>query len=196
MTDEKHIKRQLNRLEVPSDLAEKIHANWKSQIAQQQRRRYPMRVTIAATLIAVVTLSFLVLRHGAQSPDLISAALTDIVNDSDRQIGIELPLEQVFQIAHILPPPTNMPIEMSKHCNLIGNKTVHLKIIGAKKGFVHLFIKQGDFDAVLWQSPKQLSASMPWRLLKPRKDLSVLVLYSEDMNPGSVDALLQTMFFA
>ena len=61
-------------------------------------------------------------------------------------------------------------------------------------GAVHLFIRDGNFDTPIWES-KNKEPTMPWRLIKPRSDLSVLVLYTEDMNLASVDKLIQTMFY-
>ena len=92
-------------------------------------------------------------------------------------------------------PPESMPVEMTKLCNLNGNKTTHLKVAGAKQGAVHLFIKKGDFNASFLE-PANSKSTLPWRLIKPRHDLSVLVVYTKDMNPASVDKLIQTMFYA
>ena len=127
--------------------------------------------------------------------DLISIAINDIHNDEKHHIGITLPVDLLIKQANIHLPPDSMPVEMTKLCNLNGNKTTHIKVAGAKQGAVHLFIKEGDFDASLWESANNEPA-MPWRLIKPRSDLSVLVVYTEDMNPASVDMLIQTMFYA
>jgi len=191
MTDEQDLTRQLNRPAPPPDLVDKIHANWRQQIAQQQAAR-PLRWAVVAGLALMALLLTPLLKSPA--PDLVSAAISDIVNDDKQQVGMTLTLDEVLQASHLQPPPPSMAVAMSKYCQLNGNKTTHLKIAGAKQGYVHLFIRQGNFEATGWQADDRSSSPMPWRLLKPRKDLTVLVLYTRDMNPASVDTLLQTMF--
>ena len=78
---------------------------------------------------------------------------------------------------------------------LNGHKTIHLKVAGEKQGTVHLFIKEGHFDLTKSNRDEEINESMPWKLINPREDLSVLVLYTKDMNPANVDRLIQTMFY-
>jgi hypothetical protein len=194
MTDD-NLHRQLNRLQVPDDLEQKIRANWYEQKLKQKRNKPVKYLFVAASLFGVV-LGAVLFNRLSMSPDLISAAISDINNDAKHQVGITLPIFSIVKQANIHLPPDSMTIEMTKLCNLNGNKTVHVKVAGAKQGFVHLFIKEGDFDALLWEATKDTTSTMPWRLIKPRNDLSVLVLYTKDMNPANVDKLIQTMFYA
>lgn len=193
MKDDNDLHRQLNRPTVPDDLEKKIRANWQDQKSRPLRHKPAKYLFIAASLVGVIIGTVLVNRLLTPN-DLITLAINDINNDEKHQVGITLPIELLVKQAKIQLPPESMPIEMTKLCNLKGNKTTHIKVAGAKQGAVHLFIKQGDFDASLWESANSTPV-MPWKLIKPRTDLSVLVVYTEDMNPANVDKLIQTMFY-
>ncbi|WP_455366999.1 hypothetical protein [Kaarinaea lacus] len=194
MKDVKVLHRQLSRPPVPDDLEKKIYANWQDQLSRQHHNKSVRYILVAASLFGIIIGSVIVNNLSAPD-DLISIAINDINKDEKQRIGITLPVESLLRQANIHLPPDSMPIEMAKLCNLNGNKTTHIKVAGAKQGAVHLFIKAGDFKAALWESENSEPA-MPWRLIKPRNDLSVLVVYTEDMNPASVDKLIQTMFYA
>ena len=194
MKDDKDLHRQLNRLDVPDDLEKKLQANWQDQKTRKLRSR-PVKFILVAAGLSGIILGTILVNQLSRPDDLISVAIRDIRNDEAHHIGITLPVDLLIKQANIHMPPDSMPVEMAKLCNLNGNKTTHLKIAGAKQGAVHLFIKEGDFDASLWESENSKSA-LPWRLIKPRQNLSVLVVYTEDMNPASVDKLIQTMFYA
>jgi len=194
MMDDKDLYRQLNNPDVPGDLEKKIRANWLDQKAKQ-RPTMPVRQILVAASV-VVLIAGAVLTSWLTTPnDLISIAINDINNDEKQHIGMTMPIDAFVKQANIHLPPASMPVEMIKQCNLNGNKTMHVKVAGANQGAVHLFINKGDFTTSLWTSNDDVPA-MPWRLIKPRKDLSVLVVYTKDMNPASVDKLIQTMFYA
>jgi len=193
MKDDKELSRQLNRLPVPDDLEKKLFTNWEDQKANKAHSRPAKIILIAAGLFGLI-LGTLLVNQLWTPKDLISIAIRDIRNDDKQHVGITLPVDLLIKQANIHMPPESMPVEMTKLCNLNGNKTTHIKVAGAKQGAVHLFIKKGDFDASLWES-KNGEPTMPWRLIKPRQDLSVLIVYTEDMNPASVDKLIQTMFY-
>jgi hypothetical protein len=193
MKDDKDLQRQLNRPPVPDDLEKKIRANWQDQQSKQHQHKPVKYILVAASLFGIIIGTVIVNRLSTPE-DLISIAINDINKDKKQHVGITLPMELLVKQANIHLPPDSMPVEMIKLCNLNGNKTTHIKVAGTKQGAVHLFIKEGDFDASLWES-KHNSPTMPWRLIKPRNDLSVLVVYTEDMNPASVDKLIQTMFY-
>ena len=195
MRDEKDLHSQLKRPPVPTDLAAKIQENWRQQRATQQSKR-PLGKLLAGVSAMVFILSALVIYKQDPVADLISAAMSDIDRDAQHHVGIAIPPRHQLLLSQVHLPPSDMPIEMSKRCNLIGNDTLHLKIAGVKRGYVHLFIKTGEFQSAELNSDKGARRSMPWRLLKPRNDLSVLVLYTNDMNPDSVDKLIKTMFYA
>jgi len=193
MKDDKSLYRQLNRPHVPDDLEEKIRMNWRDQMSRQQQHRPVKFMIVVASLFGVIVGAVLVVNLST-TQDLISIAINDINRDEINHVGITLPIELVLKQANIHLPPESMPVEMTKLCNLNGNKTTHIKVAGPKQGAVHLFVKTGDFDASLWESNDNAPA-MSWRLIKPRENLSVLVVYTEDMNPASVDKLIQAMFY-
>lgn len=194
MKDDEELNRQLNRPYVPADLEKKIRDNWQDQESSQLRNKPAKYILVAASLVCLV-LGTILINRVSTPVDLISIAINDINKDEKSHTGITLPLELMVKQVNVQLPPESMPVEMTKLCNLNGNKTMHIKVAGANRGAVHLFIKKGDFDASLWESATNVPI-MPWRLIKPRQDLSVLVVYTEDMDPASVDNLLQTMFYA
>lgn len=190
----KDLKEQLDRLPVPHDLEQKIRANWKQQLNQDHGQWFRYKGLVAA---GVVGLTFAVLLFNLinSTPKLLSMAINDIQSDAQQNIGISIPMEVLTQWGNVNLPPVSMPLKMTKYCTLGGNKTIHVNVNGARQGEVHLFIKRGDFDIAFWQARQGQINSMPWRLLKPHDDLSVLVLYTHDMNPANVEKLIQTMFY-
>lgn len=194
MTDDNDLNKQLNRPPVPHDLEDKIRANWQEQ-KMGRRHTLPLKtILVAASIIGIVAGTVLIDRPTTPE-DLITIAINDIDSDTLKRTGLTLPIDSILNEAHINLPPESMPIKMTKRCNLNGNKAVHIKVAGANQGAVHLFIKTGDFDTSLSLPDKETATAMPWKLIKPRHDLTVLVLYTTDMNPTSVDKLLETMFY-
>jgi len=191
--DDNYLHEMLNRPRVPQDLEEKIVANWKTQ-TDNQHQRVKFRYLVAAAGLIGIVLTTYMFKFMLLSNDLIAVAVNDIRKDDNQHVGISVAVDLVLQQEKIHLPPSSMSIEMTKACNLNGNKTMHVKVAGEKQGSVHLFIKKGDFEATLLSSNDEPSA-MPWRLIKPRNDISVLVIYTRDMNPVSVDNLIQTMFY-
>lgn len=190
MKDDRHLQQQLSRPTPPPELEAKIISNWQEQLKRQRRSGYGKRLLVAASLCAIALGAGLFVL--TPEPDLVQFAIADIKKDAAHNHGIILPVSHAIKQAKINMPPADMPVKLSKRCELDGNNTVHLKVAGAQKGAVHLFIKKGSFD-VLPNSDK--ATMMPWKLITPRKDLSVLVLYTSDMNPANVDKLLDTMFY-
>ena len=183
---------QLNRPRVPDDLESKIRTNWYEQKAKQQDTYKPAMLAFLAASLFGIVIGTTLLNIGITKNDLINVAVRDIGNDEKQHAGIILPVELLIAQAYIHYPPKSMTVKMSKMCDLDGNKTIHLKVAGEKQGEVHLFIKEGNFDL----KPSSQNKTMPWKLIKPRDNLSVLVLYTQDMNPANVDRLIQTMFYA
>ena len=193
--DDKDLKQQLDRLPVPHDLEHKIRANWKQQLNQDQGQWFRYKGLVAA---GVVGLTFAVLLFNLinATPKILSMAVNDIRSDAQQNIGISIPMDVLMQWGNVNLPPVSMPLKMTKYCRLGVNETIHVHVDGARHGEVHLFIRRGDFDIAFWQARQGKINSMPWRLLKPSDDLSVLVLYTQDMNPANVDKLLRAMFYA
>jgi len=190
--DENELRNQLNRPHVPDDLETKIRTNWCEQRTKQRIAYKPAILAFVAASLFGIFVGTSLLNTGITRNDLINAAIKDIDNDEKQHTGIILPVDSLITQAHIHYPPESMTVKMSKICNLDRNETIHLKIAGEKQGEVHLFIKEGNFDLM----PSSQNKTMPWKLIKPRDNLSVLVLYTQDMNPANVDRLIQTMFYA
>ena len=194
MKDDGYLSQQLNRPRVPKDMESKIRDNWREQTANRRHNLAAKYLIIAAGIFGSVVSTVLV-KHVVRSSDLVQVAIEDINNDTIKHVGIMFPIETLIKRANIKLPPSSMPIEMVKRCNLNGNETLHIKVAGANHGAVHLFIKKGDFTHSITNTEQGTEAIRPWGLIKPRSDLSVLVLYTNDMNIANVDKLIETMFF-
>lgn len=190
--DDNELRNQLNRPHVPDDLETRIRTNWYEQKAKKRDTYKPAIMAFLAASLFGIVIGTALLNIGAINNDLIKVAVKDINNDEEQHAGVILPVDSLITQTHIHYPPESMTVKMSKICNLDGNKTFHLKVAGEKQGEVHLFIKEGNFDL----TPSSQNKTMPWKLIKPRDNLSVLVLYTQDMNPANVDRLIQTMFYA
>ena len=193
--EDKDLTEQLDRLPVPQDLEQKIRANWRQQLNHDQGQWFRYKGLVAAGVVGL-TLTVLLVNLINSTPKILSMAVNDIQSDARQNVGISIPMDVLTQWGNVNLPPVSMPLKMTKYCTLGGNKTIHVHVDGAIQGEVHLFIRRGDFDVAFWQARQGQINSMPWRLLKPRDDLSVLVLYTQDMNPANVDKLLRAMFYA
>ena len=194
--NDRDLHKQLTTPPIPKDLEKKIHENWKQQLTPVEKAytAFAWRAAyVSSACLFVVALAFSSLSFS--TPSLVTAAYHDIQKDRPLEIGISIPNEVWLQTHHINMPPASMAIEMTKYCYIERHKTVHLQIAGAKQGKVHLFIQQGEFDQSFWHKSTGNFKSMPWRLLAPRTDLSVLAFYTPDMNPDNVEKLINTMFF-
>lgn len=200
MKTDQDLSDSLKRPSPPHDLEKKIRENWRQQLAQQNSPQnnasHPVPIRLVAASIAicvVITLTFMGINH---TPGLVTAALNDIAKDKTLKVGLSIPPEKWLAVHQINMPPSAMPIKMTKKCLIDGNDTFHLQIAGEKQGEVHLFIVQGKFDTTFWQNHKGIDSSMPWEVIKPSKELSVLVLHTHDMNKEKVQQLINNMFYA
>lgn len=195
MMDDHDLQRQLNRPPVPENLECKIRDNWREQI-DKSRRQIPIRQILIAASIAGITIFIAAVNSFLSTQNLITVAMNDIKKDESEHTGITLPVSDIVKKEHIHFPPPNMSVAMTKICTLSGNKTIHMKIDGAKQGAVHIFIKHGAFGASTSLPDAVSTTAMPWKIIKPRSDLTVLVIYTNDMNPNGVAKLIQAMFYA
>ena len=188
------ITQQLNAPDVPAELEQRILATWQAQMHQPAKsaRRWRPGLALAASLLLASVLGFQTL----STPTLVEAALNDIDKDAGRHSGLGISIESLVSMHEIQAPPSTMAIVMSKLCTINGVQTTHLVIQGEQRGEVHLFIKPGVFERALLQAQQGTARTMPWQIINTGKDLSVLVLYSSDMNPDTVQTLIQQMFIA
>lgn len=193
--DDKELYKHFNRPPIPDDLEDRIRANWFEQKTQRQSNYTARKYAFLAASIIGIVIGTILMDNSITQAELIQLAVNDIQSDEKKKIGIALPVASLVKQRNINYPPESMPVEMTKYCNLDGNKTIHLKVAGEKQGTVHLFINEGHFDLSKSNRDEEINESMPWKLINPREDLSVLVLYTKDMNPANVDRLIQTMFY-
>ena len=195
MNNDNELKRQLNRPPVPKDLEVGIRSNWQEQVASNKGHRSIKRYAAVASLCGVM-LAVLLINNIHTTTQLVTAAVSDIHNDEKKHLGITVPIDSFSKVANFNLPPKSMTVEMTKYCTLIGNKTMHIKVAGEKQGEVHLFVMRDGFNTSFDQARTGEIESMPWKIIQARNDLSVLVVYSHDMNPQNVEKLIQTMFYA
>jgi len=188
-----NLKRKLNTLEVPEELEKHIRSNWQTQMQTNTKRTQWWRPGLA--LVASFSLAFFVSIQILKTPAFVDAAAYDIISDVKHNIGLSIPLETILAIHDMQLPPASMPVKMTKLCTIDGLKTTHIQVNGKAKGEVHLFIKQGEFDTAFWQAQQGEVVTMPWKLIKSGKNLSILVLYSADMDPDNVETMIQKMFY-
>ena len=191
MRDEK-LKQQLQRPLVPADLEASIRANWETQL----RTRSHSRVWLAM-LASAASLMFVVVLVGSlhYTPDVVRDALEDIANDAKHDVGISIPMETIIAEKHFRAPMQNMPVRLTKYCALDEYRTLHIQVAGARQGEVHLFIQEGSFDIAAWQTHHGEMNAMTWKIIQPRDNFSVLVVYTPEMNPDNVEKLIQHMFY-
>ena len=196
MNSDRDLQNSLKRPTPPQDLEKLIRENWQQQLSQPLTNRSlksHWRLIAASIAICVIaTFSFVGL---TKTPSVIAAAINDIASDKKQNIGLAVPTKEWLSAHQVNMPPSVMPIKMSKHCLIAGNKTLHLQIAGEKQGEVHLFILPGEFDRALWQTRNGTASSMPWIIIQPNSDISVLVLHTHDMNKEKVQQLIQIMFY-
>ncbi|WP_455203108.1 DUF3379 family protein [Kaarinaea lacus] len=195
--NEKDLQDQLKRPSLPKELEASIRENWKQQLAQSHeiRRQKRFRLVGVAASVAIVTITLIVVMT-LQTPTVVRHALADIEKDKPLNVGIAVPDNIWMSSLRIKAPPAVMAIDMTKYCYIEGAKTVHFQLSGADHSEVHLFVQDGEFEKRSWQTTQGELESMKWRLLKPRDDLSILVLFSRNADTLSIERLIDTMFFA
>jgi len=193
MNHDDNLKRKLNTLEVPEELEKRIRSNWQTQMQTNTKRIQWWQPGLA--LVASFALAFFVSIQVLKTPTFVDAAVNDIISDAKSNIGLSIPLKTILVMHDMQLPPASMPVKMTKLCTIDGLKTTHIQVNGKAKGEVHLFIKQGEFDTAFWQAQQGKVITMPWKLIKSGKNLSILVLYSADMDPDNVETMIQKMFY-
>ncbi|HEC19317.1 MAG TPA: hypothetical protein ENI97_08225 [Gammaproteobacteria bacterium] len=199
--NDKQLERSLKQPEVPVSLEKKLRNNWHTQLKEQagQRTVTPRMLMGVSTsvLLALLTL-FLVVQQ--TTPAIVTLAMQDIASDAERNDQARYLFDDAMRVQlqsrNIQPPLPGMKVKMAKYCTLNKTKTTHLRIAGAIRGEVNLFIRDGGFDIPTWGAQQGEINSMQWQVIHPREGLSVLVMRSADMNPQNVAALIQEMFYA
>ena len=140
--------------------------------------------SLMVTMVLSVALFFYL-----STPAIVSAAYADIMKDADLNNGIQAGMQQWLSENAIADVPQQYAVEMSRFCRLDQYLTTHLRIAGSEQGKLHLFFHQGKRPAH-WLSMRGVEQKIHWRVLDVRDDLTLLVLYTEDMRKSAVEHIL------
>lgn len=192
--DKEKLSKKLNSLEVPDQLEARIRSDWQQQNAERNvASQFMLKLTAVAASFVV---AMVVLRITFSTPALVTAAIDDIAEDAKHSVGIAVDFSAVLSSRNIDAPLQKMPVRMSKYCELDEQKTLHMQVAGEQQGHVHLFVRDGRFDHFFWQAEEGVAGDMQWRIIQPSDDLSVLVVFTPDMNPVNVEKLVRHMFYS
>jgi len=142
--------------------------------------------SIAASFLIVWISAYL------HTPQLISSAYADIQKDKSLNTGMSLAIQQWLDESNIASVPTQYPVEMSKFCTLDQSLTMHMRIAGKDQGELNVFFYHGERPLFWFNGAGKLN-DMNWKLLKVRKNLTLVVLYTHDMREKSVQHILNEM---
>jgi len=193
MKNEKLYKK-LNSPVTPDALESKILSNWQDQIIQK-KSVWRQSKKLAYSMAASFCLVFIISNNISFTPEIIIAAVSDIIKDSKNDIGISVSYEQIRENEGIH-SFKNMLVKMTKYCTLNNKRMLHVKVDGVNQGSAHFFVNHGSLDLSLWQSKTGQEKGMIWKVIKLNEKFSVLVIYTENMRPATVDTLIQNLFYA
>lgn len=142
--------------------------------------------------IAASLLLFIIVLGYAHTPAVITAAYADMIIDADLNNGMQSTTSQWMSENSIGGVPQKYPVEMSKFCNLDQYKTTHLRIAGAEQGTMHLFFHHGN-RPMHWLNLAGTVDEMNWKMIEVREDLTVIVLYTDDMRESAMQNILGEM---
>ena len=152
-----------------------------------RQRTFKWLGSVAASLMLLV----LIMSY-SQTPELISSAYADIGKDAHLNNGMRPSMLQWLNENNISDVPPQYPIKMSKFCRLDQLMATHLRIAGKEQGEVNLFFHHGN-RPLHWFDGSGTINDMNWRLVKVRKNLTLIVLYTQDMREKSVQHILHEM---
>ncbi len=200
MSDEQ-FKRSLKQPEVPTGLEEQLRNNWCAQLKEKTGRRTgASRVLMGAAASVFLALMTFVFVTQQGTPAIVTLAMQDIASDAASNDQASYRFDDAMRVQlqsrGIQSPLPSMTVKMAKHCTLNKTQTTHLRIAGALRGEVNVFIRDGNFDIPAWRAQQGELNTMQWQVIHPHDGLSVLVMRTADMNSQNVKALIQKMFYA
>ena len=141
-----------------------------------------------------IAASFLIiwLTSSIHTPQINSSAYADILKDKSLNTGMQLSMLQWLDENKIARVPSMYPVEMGKFCLLDERLTMHMRISGKSQGEMNVFFHHGE-RALSWFDTSGRYDDMNWKLLKVRKNLTLIVLYTQDMREKSVKHILNEM---
>lgn len=141
---------------------------------------------------AVALLFFVALTSYIKTPDIITLAYADILKDSELNNGIQPTMQQWLNENSVTQVPQQYPVEMSKFCLLDKYLTAHLRIAGIEQGKMNVFFHQGPHGLNSLKRSGTMN-NMNWKLLKVRDDLTIIVMYTQDMREQAVQHILRNI---
>jgi len=127
-----------------------------------------------------------------QTPAVVTLAYSDTLKDATINNGLQASISQWINENHIDDVPVQYRVEMSKFCRLGQYQTSHLRVAGVEQGKLHLFFHHGD-RPLNWFNRSGTVDKMNWKLIKVHRDLSLIVMYSDDMRENAVRDILHQM---
>jgi len=184
LTDE-----QIKRLQLSSDDNVEPQINAKELKAQSpfSRSKYLWLSSMAASLML-----FFILFDNPQSPELVASAYHDIKKDETFYNGLDKTISEWLEARNVSSIPKEFNIEMSKFCQLDQHTATHIRVAGVTQGTAHFFFHQTNQDLAPKMS-QGVENNMNWRVIKLREDLSVLVMYTQDMRELAIQQILNGM---
>ncbi len=190
--NQEQLKKRLNTVPVPDDLAASLEANWQQQFAQmhqQQKSCYGRLLTLAASVLLAVVMLLMY----QQPPAQVELAYKDILKDADLKRPFLVQHQQWFKQHDLAAIPDNMQLEMIKDCHLGAQTYVHFRVAGEHQGKVNVFIRRAA-DADEKYSDAGEVQGFRWHRFSLENNVQVLVLFDEDMRKQGVNRLLKTVF--
>jgi len=194
MIDDNEIKKQLHSPAPPDDLEKDIRNAWRDLPENKQNRILIHWKLYAFASVAGLLMIATILNYSTMTPSIVSSAIADI--QKDEFMGVELTEKYRPWLIQkkINLPPAEMKVEISKFCKLSNQLSFHLKLAGEHRGKVHLFFLKNKPQIPVGKSSGQV-ASMSWRIIQPRNNIYVLVMFTKDMRKESVNKLINNMFY-
>jgi len=125
-------------------------------------------------------------------PGLITSAYQDIAKDSELHNGLDIAVSNWLAVNNISPVPKEFDIEMSKFCQLEKQIATHIRVAGKSQGTAHFFFHQKDADLQA-EIVQGVENEMNWKIIYIRENISVLVMYTQDMREEAVQKILLGM---
>lgn len=177
-----------------SELSDKIgsHATETKNSTTHKHKTGMWSLTASAIAASLIVTLFTIGYN--QQPEIITAAYDDAIKDANLFNGLASQQKEWIAVNHIAPAPAEYEIEMSSFCNLSGHKTTHLRIADRQqeKGKINVFFKIGQKPYLLGRTSGKKD-NMYWKVLKAKDNLTVIVLYSEDMHEKAVNNIIHNM---
>jgi len=192
-----HDYHRLNRIldmpDIPDSLEKSLLDNLENQIAEnhelankQKRQRFLFSTSIAASLFLGL---FVMLRINLVAPSIVHAY--EHTQEEKLLTGqLDGGYRQWMYDKNISLPINSSPIVLSKNC-LLGNiKTKHLRF----ENEINMFFYAPQNNLIDTTETTGEFNGHKWLVLKPARNVHVLVLYENDSDKNQVDDIIKSMF--